>query len=441
MVTVVKREQKIIRILRMRVVDKPGYLGKIATRIGEMDANIGDVSIAGQGPDYLIREMSVSLKDDAHLQAVVESLSSIDGITVEAVIDPVEQAHRGGKIGMKSHSPLNSIAEMRKIYTPGVAQICKLIHKDISQSRNFTSIGNSVAVVTNGTAILGLGNIGPVAGMPVMEGKSVLYEQLVGISAIPILIDSKSVDEVVNTVKGIAPTFGAIHLEDIAAPECFDIEKRLADELNIPVLHDDQHATAAVVLGALITVSQRSGFHLQNCRVGILGLGAAGAGIAQLLTSYGVKEILGADLREDAMDRLKNQGGTPADLDSVMKQSDIVIATTGVPGLIKADMVKKDQVILAISNPDPEIDPELAIARGAKFAADGRTINNALAFPGLFRGALMAEAKEFTSKMKIAAATAIAGQTRLDDLVPSILDKTVHEHVATAVSIAAASRA
>lgn len=436
MVTVVKREQKIIRLLRLRVLDKPGYLGKIATRIGELEANIGDVSIAGQGPDYLIREMSVSIKDDAHLDRIVEALLKIDGVTVEDVIDPVEQAHRGGKIGMKSNKPLDSITEMRKIYTPGVAQICKLIHQDHKQSRLFTSIGNSVAVVTNGTAILGLGNIGPVAGMPVMEGKAVLYEQLVGISAIPILIDSRNVDEIVSTVKGIAPTFGAIHLEDIAAPECFEIEQRLSDELSIPVLHDDQHATAAVVLGALITVSQRSGFHLQDCRIGILGLGAAGAGIAQLLQSYGVKEILGADLREDACERLKSQGGTPTDLNGVMQSSDIVIATTGVPGLIKPEMVKKDQVILAISNPDPEIDPELAIASGAKFAADGRTINNALAFPGLFKGALMAEAKEFNSAMKIAAAQAIAGQTRLDDLVPSILDKTVHEHVASAVSIA-----
>jgi len=424
----------------MRVVDKPGYLGKIATRLGEMDANIGDVSIAGQGPDYLIREMSVQLRNDEHLQTVIDALTGIDGVTVESVIDPVEQAHRGGKIRMKSCAPLDSIAEMRKIYTPGVAQICKLIHKDVSQSRNFTSIGNSVAVVTNGTAILGLGNIGPVAGMPVMEGKSVLYEQLVGISAIPILIDSRNVDEIVNTIKGIAPTFGAIHLEDIAAPECFEVEERLSKELSIPVLHDDQHATAAVVLGALITISQRSDFQLENCRVGILGLGAAGAGIAELLQSFGVKEILGADLREDAMARLRQQGGTPADLEGVMKRSDIIVATTGVPGLIKPEMVQKDQVILAISNPDPEIDPELAIASGAKFAADGRTINNALAFPGLFRGALMAEAKEFTSNMKLAAAHAIAGQTKLDDLVPSILDKSVHEHVANAVALASSQK-
>lgn len=432
----VLRESKILRILRLRVTDKPGYLGKIATRIGELDGNIGDISIAGQGSDYIIREISVQIDDEQHLQELIEGLSKFDGVAVEMVIDPVEQAHRGGKIGMKSLVPLDTIAHMRKIYTPGVAQICKLIHKDISQSRTFTSIGNSVAVVTNGTAILGLGNIGPVAGMPVMEGKSVLYEQLVGISAVPILIDSRDIDEIVNTVKGIAPTFGAIHLEDIAAPECFDIEERLAADLPIPVLHDDQHATAVVALAALITVSQRSGINLQTSRVGIIGLGAAGNGIARLLKAYGVKQILGADLRDDAKDRLKDMGGTPVDLAGVMSGSDFVIATTGVPGLIKPEMVTEGQVILALSNPDPEIDPEVAIARGARFAADGRTINNALAFPGLFKGALLAHAVKFTDKMKLAAAHAISGQTRLDDLVPSILDRSVHEHVASAVAVA-----
>ncbi len=432
----VRREQKLLRILRLRVLDKPGYLGKIATRIGELDGNIGEISIVSQGPDYLIREISLQIDDEAHLSQLLDGLCSLDGVTVEMVIDPVEQAHRGGKIGMKSLVPLDSIAEMRKIYTPGVAQICKIIHKDLSQSRAFTSIGNSVAVVTNGTAILGLGNIGPVAGMPVMEGKAVLYEQLVGISAIPILIDSRDVDEIVSTIKGIAPTFGAIHLEDIAAPECFEIEERLTKELNIPVLHDDQHATAAVVLAALITVSQRSGLSLANSHVGIIGLGAAGSGIAELLQAYGVKEIFGTDLRQDAMDRLSARGGIATSLKNLMTEANIVIATTGVPNLIKPDMVQPNQIILAISNPDPEIDPELAIASGARFAADGRTINNALAFPGLFKGALLADAERFTDEMKIAAANAIAGQTRLDDLVPSILDRSVHDHVARAVAVA-----
>lgn len=436
MVAKARSQQKILRILRLRVTDKPGFLGKIATRLGELDANIGEVKIVGQGPDYILREISLQLDNDEHLHLAVKALGNLEGVRVEMVIDPVEHAHRGGKIGMKSLVPLDTIAQMRRIYTPGVAQICKLIEKDITQSREFTCIGNSVAVVTNGTAILGLGNIGPVAGMPVMEGKAVLYEQLVGISAVPILIDSERPDDIVSAVKAIAPTFGAIQLEDIAAPACFEIEERLTAELPIPVLHDDQHATAVVVLAALITMSHRTGIELGSSTVGIIGLGAAGAGIATLLQAYGVNSIVGADLRKDAMERLERQGGRSTDLAGLMNDSDIVIATTGVPGLIKPSMVKSGQIILALSNPDPEIDPEVAIAHGATYAADGRTINNALAFPGLFKGALKAEAKAFTDKMKIAAANAIAGQTKLDDLVPSILDRGVHEHVADAVAVA-----
>lgn len=429
-----RAQQKLLRTLRLKVTDKPGYLGRLATRIGELNGNIGEVSIAGQGPGYLVREMSVQIDDEEHLEALVRGLREMEGVDVEMVIDPVEAVHRGGKIGMMSRVPLDTIAHMRRVYTPGVAQICKLIQEDAQQSRTFTSIGNSVAIVTNGTAVLGLGNIGPVAGMPVMEGKAVLYEQLVGISGVPILIDSNSVDEIVDVVKGIAPTFGAIHLEDIAAPECFEIERRLEDELAMPVLHDDQHATAVVALAALVTVAYRQGISLPDSRIGIIGLGAAGAGIARLLDSYGVKKILGVDLREDAMKRLAGQGGHPTDLNGVMEGSDIVISTTGVPGLIKPGMVRKGQVILALSNPEPEIDPEIAVASGALFAADGRTINNALAFPGLFRGALMAQASRFSDEMKIAAASAIAGQTKMDELVPSILDREVHRVVSEAVA-------
>lgn len=435
----VKADQKILRILRLRLTDKPGYLGKIATTLGEMGANIGEISIHAQGPDFIVREISLQLDNEQHLADVIAHIDNIDGVQLQSVIDPVQLVHEGGKISVRSRVQVESLAQLHKIYTPGVAQICKLIQKDPAQSRMYTSIANSVAVVTNGTAILGLGNIGPVAGMPVMEGKSVLYEQLVGISAVPILIDSTDNDYIIETIKGIAPTFGAIHLEDIAAPSCFEIETRLQNELNIPVLHDDQHATAVVVLGALITVTSRMGIDLSQGSVGIIGLGAAGFGIARLLQAFGASEIYGTDLRDDAMNRLKEMGGKPVDLAGLMKSAEIIVATTGVPGLIKPNMVRRGQVILALSNPDPEISPELAIAQGARFAADGRTINNALAFPGLFRGALKAGAHRFTDAMKIAAAQAIAGQTKMDNLVPSILDREVHQHVADAVAVAAST--
>ncbi|HEY9786902.1 MAG TPA: malic enzyme-like NAD(P)-binding protein [Candidatus Obscuribacterales bacterium] len=428
-----RAEQKILRTIRIRVTDKPGYLAKIATTLGDLGANIGEISIVAQGHDFLIREISLQLDDEQHLQRIIEGINDLDGVTLEDVTDPVQQIHEGGKIEVRSRVRLDSIAEMRKVYTPGVAQICRLIQHDEANSRRYTSISNTVAVVTNGTAILGLGNIGPVAGMPVMEGKSVLYEQLVGISAVPILLNATDVDTVVNTVAEIAPTFGAIHLEDIAAPECFEIEERLQARISIPVLHDDQHATAVVVLGALITITQRMGIELARCKVGTIGLGAAGFGIARLLMAFGVREIIGCDIKEEALERLRNFGGTTSDLPGTMAKSNIIVATTGAKNLIKPEMVRKGQVILALSNPDPEIDPELAIKSGAEFAADGRTINNALAFPGLFRGALRVGATHFTDGMKIAAAHAIAGQTKLDNLVPSILDREVHQHVADAV--------
>lgn len=430
----VRADQKILRIFKLRVTDKPGYLGKVATQIGELGANIGEISIVAQGHDFLVRAFNLLLDDEAHITKVIEGLDRLEGVKVEGISDPVQQIHEGGKIEVKSRVPLETIAEMRRVYTPGVAQICKLIKRDESNSRKYTSISNTVAVVTNGTAILGLGNIGPVAGMPVMEGKSVLYQKLVGISGVPILLRATDVDTVVNTIAEIAPTFGAIHLEDIAAPECFAIEERLQARLSIPVMHDDQHATAVVVLGALITITQRTGVDLAACRVGTIGLGAAGFGIVRLLKAFGVKELVGCDLRDDAVERLKSIGGSAADLKSLMERCDVVVATTGVPGLIKPEMVRKGQVILAISNPDPEIDPELAIRAGAEFAADGRTINNALSFPGLFRGALRVGATHFTDAMKLAAAQAIAGQTKLDNLVPSILDREVHQTVADAVA-------
>ncbi len=432
-----KTDPKILRILRLRVTDKPGFLGKIATLLGELEANIGEIHIHSQGPDFIIRDISLQLDDEKHLQRVQDAIAGLDGVEVQTIIDPVQLVHQGGKIEMRSRVELTSLAELRRIYTPGVAQICKLIAKDKSFSKEYTSISNTVAVVTNGTAILGLGNIGPVAGMPVMEGKAVLFSQLVGISAVPILIESTDSDYIIETIKAIAPTFGAIHLEDIAAPECFDIEERLQNALSIPVLHDDQHATAIVVLGALLTITQRMGIDLASCNIGIIGLGAAGAGIAQLLKSFGVQKIFGTDLKQQAKDRLASIGGHPVDLQTVMSESEVVVATTGVPGLIKPEMVREGQVILALSNPDPEIDPDLAIACGAKFAADGRTINNALSFPGLFKGALMAGAPRFTDAMKIAAAHAIAGQTKMDNLVPSILDREVHKVVADAVALAA----
>jgi malate dehydrogenase (oxaloacetate-decarboxylating) len=338
---------------------------------------------------------------------------------------------------MRSTVAIDRIGDVRRIYTPGVATVCHEIHRHPERVYDYTALGNTVAIVTNGTAILGLGNIGVHAGLPVMEGKAVLFDRLVGISGVPILIPTRDVDTLVETVIQIAPSFGAIQLEDIAAPECFEIEDRLVRQLPIPVMHDDQHGTAVVALAALLNVTRELGPQLDQMSVGLIGLGAAGMGIGKLLSSFGVKELVGSDLKREALRRFESIGGRASDLDGVMADAQVVIATTGVPGLISPDLVREGQIVLALSNPDPEIRPTAALEAGAVFAADGRSVNNALGFPGIFRGALRARARRITSAMKIAAAETIASYAEPGSLVPGILHEEVHVAVAEAVEAAA----
>lgn len=318
-----------------------------------------------------------------------------------------------------------------------MARVCLAIQRDPSLARQYTNLQNTVAIVTNGTAILGLGDIGALAGLPVMEGKAALFASLAGISGVPILIEEKDPARVIETVAAIAPSFGAIQLEDIGAPSCFEIEQALVERLEIPVLHDDQHGTAVVTLAAVRNAGRIADQRLSSSVVGQIGLGAAGIGIARLLRARGVERILGADLDADAVARFADLGGEPADLDRIMAEAGIVIATTGVKGLIRPEQVREGQVVLALSNPEPEIDPRAAMAAGAAFAADGQSVNNVLGFPGLFRGALDAGARRFTDAMLLAAAEAIGDCAGPGNLVPESLDPSVHEAVAAAVRAAA----
>lgn len=381
-----KGADKVVKTLRVQVTDKPGYLGRLTTAIGNELENIGDIRLISSGLIHNLREITVYVDNDSHLERIVTAVASVEGVVLEEVVDMVEKVHIGGKISMKSRSPITTLGDVRKIYTPGVASICRKIQRQPDLADKYTGIRNSVAIITNGTAILGLGDIGPIAGMPVMEGKAVLFDHLVGISGVPILMKSKNIEHIIETIWHIAPTFGAIKLEDIAAPDCFEIERRLTEMLDIPVMHDDQHGTAVVVLAALLNAARITGITLSEMTVGIIGLGAAGIGITKLLMAHGVKQVIGTDLNESAKEMLNILGGMATDLSGVMNDAEVVIATTGCPGLIKPEMVRKGQIILALSNPDPEIRPELAMAAGAAFAADGKSVNNALAFPGIFRG-------------------------------------------------------
>jgi malate dehydrogenase (oxaloacetate-decarboxylating) len=293
---------------------------------------------------------------------------------------------------------------VRDVYTPGVARVCLAIQEFPRLATRFTAIGRSVAICTNGSRVLGLGDIGPVPALPVMEGKSLFYAQLVDVTAVPILIDTKDIDEFVETVVRIAPGFGGIHLEDISAPACFEIERRLIEVLPQPVMHDDVHGTAVVTMAAAIAACRQADIRLDEAIVGQIGLGAAGYGIATLIHDAGVRRLLATDPSERACEQASERGIEIVSLSELMAQADVVVATSGVPGLIRPEQIRPGQVILALTNPVPEIEPEAALAAGAAFAADGTSVNNVLGYPGIFKGALLAGASAINLEMKRAAA-------------------------------------
>jgi malate dehydrogenase (oxaloacetate-decarboxylating) len=404
---------------RVQIPHRTGQLARVTGAIAEGDGLIGDVVTISVGREHSLREITVEVRDTEHAERIADRISALDGFRVLWYQDRAMLRHEGGKLTIDAIHPIRTVQEMRDVYTPGVARVCRAIAEKPHLASRYTMISRSVAICTNGTRVLGLGNIGPVPSMPVMEGKAVFYHQFAGISAMPILVDTTDVDEFVNTVIRIAPTFGGIHLEDIAAPECFEIERRLIMALLQPVMHDDVHGTAVVGLAAAI--------------VGQLGLGAAGSGIASLMVEGGAKRVIGFDPQEASHARARESGIQITDMETVMREADVVVATTGRAGLIEPNMVRQGQVILALTNPDPEITPEAAEAAGAAFAADGRSVNNVLGYPGIFRGALAAGARMITLEMKLSAARAIAELATGDEIVPDPLDQKVHDAVARAV--------
>ncbi len=428
----------LVRTLRCRIRRRPGNFGLLATAIGSAGALIGEIRTQRLGSVHTIRDIEVFVDSLRHLERVLDVIKESTDTEVLEVIDEVRRHHVGGKIRTVSRYPVESISDLRLVYTPGVAEICREIQASPEKASLYTSIPRSVAIVTDGTAVLGLGDIGAVAGMPVMEGKAALLEQLVGLNGIPILLATHDPDEIVRTVCAIAPSFGAIQLEDIAAPACFEIEARLVAALRMPIFHDDQHGTATVALAAVLTACKRSNRDLQNSTVGQIGLGAAGATIARFVAQVTKRPVLGADISDAAARRHVAGGGRLGTIESIMAEADIVVATTGRKGLIRPEHVRPGQIVLALSNPEPEIEPEIALARGAAFALDGKAVNNLLAYPGVLRGALDAGATAVNNAMFIAAAQAIADfAARSDVMIPSPLDRTLHLEVTRAVARAA----
>lgn len=427
---------KIPEILIVETIHRPGSLASVLLVIAEAGLAIEHLTALRRDQGRTLWEITLEMDEEAD-RSLYDRIDQLPNARFVGKSDRVFNRHRGGKIKTVASLPINTLQILRDIYTPGVARVCLAIKSDPQAAHDFTNLHNTVAVVTNGTAVLGLGNIGPLAALPVMEGKAALFADLVGISGVPILVNETNPDRVVATIVAIESSFGAIQLEDFAAPECFEIESKLRERLAKPVLHDDQHGTAVVALAALINAARHAGRSLRDSVVGQVGLGAAGTGIVRLLRAYGVERVLGADRSADAIARLATMGAEGASLQEIMVRADIVIATTGVRGLIKPEWVRPGQVILALSNPDPEIEPLVARQHGAAFAADGKGINNVLAFPGLFKGALSARVTRFSDVMLMAAADAIAQLARGDELVPDALDKSVHERVAAAVHEAA----
>lgn len=427
-------EHVIDTVLRVRLEHRPGQLAQLASTIADAGGLIGDISTIRVGETATLRDVTIETIDEEQTQRVVACVGEIDGVEVISTTDRVFEAHRGGKLHSTSRVNLEQIADMRSIYTPGVARVSRAIVSDPDRAWDLTSIGNSVGIFTNGTRVLGLGNIGALASMPVMEGKAVLYDALIGISATPILVDTLDPAAFIDTVLRVSHTFGGIHLEDIRIPDCYVIEDELKRLLRKPVMHDDQHGTATVTLSAVINACKITSRDLKSSRVGMIGLGAAGSAIAMLAVSYGVGEVLVTDISQGAVTRVVNAGAVASDAASIMANADIVIAATGRPGLIDPRDVRKGQVIFALTNPKPEISPSDARAAGAAFAGDGRSINNALAFPGLFRGALEARSSAITTEMLIAAAEMIASLAEPGEVVPSCLDRSVHQAVARTVA-------
>jgi malate dehydrogenase (oxaloacetate-decarboxylating) len=449
-------------IVRLQIANRPGMLGRVASAIGDAGGDIGAVDLVETTRDRTERDITVKARDNVHAQQIVSRLRQVTGVRIGSISDRTFLMHLGGKIEIRNKVPIRTRDDLSMAYTPGVARVCLAIRDDRQRAFALTIKRNTVAVVTDGTAVLGLGDIGPEAALPVMEGKAMLFKEFAGVDAFPICLGTKDVDRIVDTVKAIAPAFGGINLEDIAAPRCFEVEERLRKELEIPVFHDDQHGTAVVVLAALLNALKIVRKDVRRIRVVVTGVGAAGTATIKILLSSGVRDIIGVDEhgiivrgRTTGMDFMKrwvagatNPRQVKGVLRDAMEGADVFIGLS-VPGILTVRDLKRmarDPIVFAMANPDPEIRPEEA-EKHARVMATGRSdypnqINNVLCFPGFFRGLLDARARTVNDEMKLAAARALAGCVSRSELgaeyiIPSVFNKTVAPAIAEGVARAA----
>jgi malate dehydrogenase (oxaloacetate-decarboxylating) len=447
--------------LRVHLDDRPGAFADVARAIGDAGGSLGAIDLVRVEAEKKVRDITVDAGSADHIEQIVAAVHALPGVEVEHVSDRTFLLHLGGKIEMVSKVPLKTRDDLSMAYTPGVARVCTAIHEDVSKVWNLTVKQNTVAVVSDGTAVLGLGDIGPEAAMPVMEGKAVLFKEFGGVDAWPICLATTDVDEIVAAVAAIAPGFGGINLEDISAPRCFEIESRLKERLDIPVFHDDQHGTAIVTTAAFVNALKVVGKRPEDVRVVMTGVGAAGIAVTDMLLGLGVRNLIGCD-RHGAIHRGRpelgpfkelfaqktNPDGFAGTADVALAGADVFIGLSG-PGAISRDGVAtmaRDAIVFAMANPTPEVAPE-EIEGLAAVVATGRSdypnqINNVLAFPGVFRGALDVRATGIDEEMKLAAAHAIAAVVKPEELsseyiVPSVFNRDVAPAVAAAVGAAA----
>jgi len=446
--------------LRVRLVDSPGSFADLARVIADAGGLLDAIDLVRVEAGAKIRDVSVLATDADHADAIVAACRAVPGIEVEAVSDRTFLLHLGGKIHMSSNAPVKTRDDLSMAYTPGVARVCQAIADDPEKAWNLTVKRNTVAVVTDGSAVLGLGDIGPEAAMPVMEGKALLFKEFGGVDAWPIALATKDVDEIVAAVEAIAPGFGGINLEDISGPRCFEIEERLRERLDIPVFHDDQHGTAVVVLAAFLNALRVVGKRIEDVKVVVTGIGAAGVAVTQILQAAGVRTVVGCDSKgvvhagRDDLTPVKRryaEATAPAETgtaDEALAGADVYIGLSQ-PGAVSVDGIRSmapDAIVFAMANPTPEVLPE-EISGLAAVIATGRSdypnqINNVLAFPGIFRGALDVRASAITDAMEVAAGHAIAAtiseeELSADYIVPSVFNRDVVVSVAAAVSAAA----